>query len=348
MANKLLMQGHASIDELLHASFGEWPPKGLDIVGTNNQQVNLMSLWKMANHLDAAYPHETGLLHQSKLLGHKLSDTFKVAGRATLVGERVIGINKLTTTYLNMVNVLLSGRIWSALTGKFNGVHATLAHESAHILQGDHYYRAQNAFGSNNAQNIWRNQKDVASNEIAKRIFDQHQAKPSILTRLFDKVSSEIDSAYYKQGIEIQARLHEIVTDGYQRWGKLPQNRAELFAAMKNSGFKLPESIRKEMEQSPDIDNIRRIFSGWRVQNEAQAVSDITFAEKLLTAKGRVEFWDKAMPELYSDLIEMYGDSQGRARFGLGMNDFGAMRQTPEFAAAQQTLKQQNPVQPAQ
>jgi len=255
MANKLLMQGHASIDELLHASFGEWPPKGLDIVGTNNQQVNLMSLWKMANHLDAAYPHETGLLHQTKLLRHKLSDTFNIAGRATITGERVIGINKLNTFYMNRLNMLITGRIWSALTGgKEDGTHTTLGHETAHILQGDHYWRAQGVFGYVNSQKIWSSQKNAASNEIVNRVFEEHQTKRSILMRLFDMVSGSLGSNYYKQGLEIQARLHEIVTDGYQRWGVVPQNRVEFFAAMENSGFKLPESIRNEINQAPGIE----------------------------------------------------------------------------------------------
>lgn len=340
MANKLLMQGHASVDELLQASFGEWPPKGLDIVGTNNQRVNLISLWKMNSRFD---PEHTGLLHQAKVLKHQLTDTFNIAGRATIGGERVIGINKLNTFYVSRLNMLMTGRIWSALTGgKEDGTHTTLGHETAHILQGDHYWRAQDVFGYANSQKIWLSQKNAASNEIVSRVFEEHQAKPSILTRLFDMVSGSLGSSYFKEGLEIQARLHEIVTDGYQRWGIVPQNRIEFFAAMENSGFKLPESIRKEMNESPEIDAIRRTFSGKPVSNETSAVNDITFAEKLLTPEGRVAFWDKAMPGLYADLIEMYGDGPGRERFGLGKNDFGEMRQTPEFAAAQQVHKQLN------
>lgn len=342
MANKLLMQGHASIDELLQASFGEWPPKGLEITSTNHQRVNLMSLWKMANHLDATEKNDTGLLHQANLLRHKLTDTFNIAGRATVTGERVIGINRLTAFYINSLNTLLTGRIWSTLTGKEGGMHTTLAHESAHILQGDHYWRAQGVFGYVNSQKIWSSHKNAASNEIVNRIFEEHEAKRSILTRLFDMVSGSLGTSYYKQGLEIQARLHEIVTDGYQRWGIVPQHRIEFFAAMENSGFKLPESIRKEMNEAPGIDAIRQTFSGKPVSNETRAVYDITFAEKLLTPEGRVAFWDKAMPELYADLIEMYGDGPGRERFGLGKNDFGEMRQTPEFAAAQQVHKQLN------
>ncbi len=345
MANKLLMQGHASVDELLQASFGEWPPKGLDIVGTNSQRVNLISLWKMNSHLYK--PEHMNLLLKAKTLQHQLTETFNIAGKATVTGERVIGINKLNTFYLNRLNLLLSGRIWSALTGgNENGTHTTLGHETAHILQGDHYWRAQGVFGYANSQKIWSNQKNAASNEIVSRIFEEHEAKRSILTRLFDMVSGSLGSGYYKQGLEIQARLHEIVTDGYQRWGVVPQNRIEFFAAMENSGFKLPASIRAEMNEAPEIDAIRQTFSGKPVSNETNAMNDITFAEKLLTPEGRVAFWDKAMPGLYADLIEMYGDGPGRERFGLGKNDFAEMRQSPEFAVAQQSHKQFNHAQP--
>src|SRR5262249_42324876 len=39
---RFMEQRDASVDDLLAGSFGEWPPKGLDIVGENSQRVRLV------------------------------------------------------------------------------------------------------------------------------------------------------------------------------------------------------------------------------------------------------------------------------------------------------------------
>jgi hypothetical protein len=79
LANKLLMQGSASMDEVLYASFGAWPPAGLDIIGENNQRVNFMSLWQMCDR------RNDGAEEKNRIgLFGKLKETFIIAGRATL------------------------------------------------------------------------------------------------------------------------------------------------------------------------------------------------------------------------------------------------------------------------
>lgn len=43
--------------------------------------------------------------------------------------------------------------------------------------------------------------------------------------------------------------------------------------------------------------------------------------KKINTGENKVAFWDSVLPQVYGDLLEMYGDTQGRARMGLGHNE---------------------------
>jgi hypothetical protein len=74
MANQLLARGHASVDEILAASFGEWPPKGLDIVTAQPQRVPFHNI-----------PEDV----QQRTIERIGA---RAAGNATLVRERNIGI----------------------------------------------------------------------------------------------------------------------------------------------------------------------------------------------------------------------------------------------------------------
>jgi hypothetical protein len=297
MANQLVMRGHASMDEILQASFGEWPPKGLEIVGQNDQRVNLVNLLDMHK----ADPEKSAVRN----FLDKATEKMGVAGRATLGGERTIGINRTLTTAI------------PGLLGKPD-LNTTLGHEGAHILQGDHYWRAEEIFGRSNAQEIWGSQRNASANEIAGPIFDQHEDNSMVKRALRKTPLIGQYSGYLKEGIEIQARIHELLISGYPRWGRLPGNREELFVALENVGAKLPKEISDSLDQSPTIEETRKVFSGKR--SSSGTSMDINSTQRELTKSGRVEFWEKGITGMYADLIEMYGDKEGRARFSLGAN----------------------------
>lgn len=335
MANKLLMQGSATIDEIMFASFGAWPPNGLQIIGENNQRVSFMSLWQMNNHLNTINAPE----HKTSLVG-RLKEAFSVAGKATLENERIIGINKGSTIYLDRFASLLKGNLWAAISGNADTLKTTMAHETVHLLQGDHYWRAKEVFGHKNSQTIWRTQDNATSNLIAKEVFDSHTKKPGFLSRIFDKLSGNLGSSYYQQGIEIQARIHEVVADGYQRWGTMPQNRAELFAALENAGMNVPDKYLAEIQRLPIAEDIEILFQSKKSDGKAkEAINDLNATVKMLTDEGQDKFWNVAIPAMYSDLIEMYGDGPGRERFGLGINPMREMRQSADYTAAQKQFK---------
>ncbi len=301
MANQLLMRGHASVAELLEASYGEWPPKGLDIDAGNEQRVKLTSVFSMKQ--DGA--------EKKNFFKHIYDQTMgalTVAGLGSVAGDRQIGANKMICCTLPH----LFGR---------SMLNETLGHETIHVLQGDHYWRAKETLGHKASQKIWTDQNDAASNMIAQDVFSKHEGK-SFLQRAFIAATGLVmgNITYLKSGLEIQARIHEALIDGYPRWGGLPQTKEEFLVAMEDSGLNMPDSVREKLDQHPDIDAARARFDTFKFLNPS-AASDLNQVQRALTAEGREMFWEESLPALYGDLIEMYGDGPGRERLGLGINE---------------------------
>lgn len=296
MANQLLMRGWATVDQLLQASFGHWPPRGLEIVHSNPQQVQL------TDSLSTFKP-KTGILE-------RLRDYLMVGGYARICGQRQIFINRLMYP--------------------LGGFQQTLGHEAAHILQGDHYWRARDIMGKDGLSELMPQQEATADRLIANATHGHF--KKGGLRDVFNKVAdiTGFGLSYLKSGIEIQARLHEALMQGYPHWQRLPQNHQEFYFAMQSLGFALTPALRDYMNADPQKEQMQKLFP--RVGTGLSPlrhsfVADIAKVEKNLTAKGLTQFWQMGMPGLYCDLIEMYGDKQGRARFGYGVNETHQFRQ---------------------
>lgn len=290
MAKQLLMRGHATMDQILEASFGEWPPKGLDIVGTNNQTVQLMPLMDMVGPSIASQP-----------LGQKLWNIFRAqmmtAGLGSVASERQIGMH----------------RLW--------GGNSVMGHEAVHILQGDNYYRAREIYGPAAAQEIRKSYNDIQSNVLANELFEKHTS-----TNFARVIGSQIAAVgtlnYLKTGVEIQARVHQVLMRGYPQWGRLPQNREELWVAMDDVGLNIPKAIQEQLNHSPTIEHTRSIFANKvKAHLYTETTGDINTVQMALTNEGKQVFWEETLPKIYADLIEMYGDRPGRERFGLGKNE---------------------------
>lgn len=296
MANQLLMRGWATMDQLLEASFGEWPPRGLDIVHDNPQRVNLTS------SLTEFRPKTSPL--------EMLRDYLMVGGYARIHGDRKIFINRLMYP--------------------LGGFTSTLGHEAAHILQGDHYWRADDIMGKDGQQAYYPRQNTNCEIIIDNSISGHFQT--GALRRIFNAVAdmTGFGIAYYQRGVEIQARLHEALMQGYPKWQRMPQNHMEFYYAMHSLGFELTPDIRTAMDAHPQKEQMKTLFMD--AHNPLQImrhsfVADIAKVEANLSAKGRENLWDMGMPALYCDLIEMYGDKQGRERFGYGVNETHMYRQ---------------------
>lgn len=301
MAYQLLMRGHATMDEILAANYGEWPPKGLDIIGKNTQRVKLVSL------LDEE-SGETGF----RRLWEKTLNALTVAGSSTLDRDREIRINRF---------------VCGMLPAPFGeSLNTIMGHEAAHILQGDHYWRAYKLFNREDSHAIYAGQKGIKADNIARPLFDEHM-KTGRLRAMFNKAAKYIydDIDYQKQGTEIQARLHEILITGYPAWGRLPGSPAELMTALRDAGLSMPAALQEELDAAPGSAEIRATFSG--AQQHGPLPPGLSFMQSTLTDEGKTRLWRETLPALYADLIEMYGDGPGRARMGLGVNERAAYRE---------------------
>lgn len=304
MATEMLSRGYASMDEILQASFGEWPPKGLDIVMANPQ---IVSFGDIADRPpDPERPN------------------FIVYGDAMLHGERRIRMN----------HEVLAERMSVIERSAYT---STLGHEGVHILQGDNVYRASEIYGPGSRDVQHGHQMVIGAHDPLRTIFRDH-----INTEVTSAFSTDNTKhlEYLSEGVETQARIHEVIIDGYQRWGQVPATREEFLVAMHNSGINIPDEVMDTVRSSPTFEASNRIF-GVASPHVSQPIDDINFSTNALTPQGQAEFWNEGATRLYVDLIEMYGDGPGRARFDMGVNMRPELRATydaqPKFDHSQNT-----------
>lgn len=293
-AKRLLKQGYATVGELLAASFGEWPPKGLDInpAVTHGQKVDFK-------------PFMEGFEARHGVFS-RISERTSTMGRASLAGERYIRINRLLCTALPR----LAGR---------SDLAQVMGHEAVHSLQGDNYYRAAEIFGTEQGAKIRQNQPLPTSTMIMGHLAAVQESFPQgKLTKAFRSVTRLVRPSlkYLSGGVETQAFLHDAITTGYRRWGRLPVDRKELWQAMVGFGLTPPKEVKAWLSALP-ADDPSRLF---RSSPMGEGGRNLNAIEQSLSKKARAVFWEITMPAIYSDLIEMYGDLPGRARFGFGPN----------------------------
>lgn len=202
-----------------------------------------------------------------------------------------------------------------------------IAHEHTHRLQGeDRQIGWDNAMdGMNTAfltmprssDNLWDGAKNLCR-VFAHAVMD---IGPTY------KSGKEMNiKNYLSRECEIQARMDEVMMEGYASWQKMPTTRLELWAALESAGMDLPRSVRREL-RSEDGRQARRDFrmSGRAQENVAHVVKQLSQAEGLaIFTEDKDKFWHGAVPRIYGNLIELYGDTEGRARMGLGTNPIAA------------------------
>ncbi len=293
-ARKLFMHGHASVDEILKASLGEWPVKGLVITGENSQRVRFSELF-----FDPILGKSQGIPQPPlKSLRGRMEYYSKTPAHAYLNGERRIGIN----AWECVIKPALIGR--SSLASAFG-------HEATHISQGDHYYRARSLFGQHpDLQKIWQ-QGSVRSDKIANSLFHVYGGASPVGV-LSDKELKHV--AYLKQGTEIQARIHQIMAEGYQKWGQWPSKSDHAVIAMKNMGADVPDDVINRLRYLHDFETANKTFSKASMpQVVMDRMHDINFLKSTMTPDGWAWFWKYTMPDLYSDLAGIHGDRRFKA-----------------------------------
>jgi len=314
-AKQLIARGYASVDELLTVSFGEWPAKGLDIVHKNPRRVILTN-----SPTDFYQQSSCREMVTWKEMASRMQEAFAMSNYTGK--QRIIYVNEQRLSK----------------SAYYNRVKA-LAPETAGILHGDYSVRCDEIMGKDGgmARIGW-----VCYDAVTKATYGRFK-KENFIKNLFNAISDAIfnkidpyegyDEGYslgsYMSALGVQERLHEALVAGYPSWGCLPQNKDEFFFAMKSVGFTLTRAIERMIENHPAKAELERIFPRLKDQDSPKDrfIRGIEFFVSGLTDKGKRYFWYDAMPQIYGNLIEMYGDRLGRQRMGYGVNETHRFRQ---------------------
>jgi hypothetical protein len=147
--------------------------------------------------------------------------------------------------------------------------------------------------------------------------------RKSFVRRVFNRMSGRKRIDYLKIGDETQAFFYEALAEGYKKWGKMPQDSADLWQALVSLGLKPPAVVKTYLDSlPPDAHSCAFIKKVHCVSG-----ANLKTVDRSLSSEGREYYWRTALPALYADLIEMYGDSKGRERFGFGANVKGQIQQ---------------------
>jgi hypothetical protein len=324
MANQLLMRGHATILELMTVSFGEWPPKGLDV----NTDVFHDFKVEIKPFLDAKGGNKgqaTVEWNGDRIIKIQKETAEKHSALHSVMGHEAVHI--MQTDHSHMLEIGASAPLPLAAGEKKKGNNNILSRLMDKLFDS-----------SQKADQHLSNQLSAEKNPMAAStlIMDElmgHKKQTGGPVSLYTshnigKYVSYLGSSnaavyeqllYLRQGAEVQARLHQVMIDGYQRWGKLPANQDEFLAAIKNAGIKLPKEIETHLNGLPGNSSARHFLNA-KPGLQTQVILDIQQVSNSLMADSRLLLWNKSMPAMYADLIEMYGDKPGRERFGLGKN----------------------------
>lgn len=130
---------------------------------------------------------------------------------------------------------------------------------------------------------------------------------------------------YFMKDSEVQARLHTVMVHGFRKWGRLPENKRELWAALIDSGLLAPARIHEELKSIPadteletfattkNDSALKKCFN----RNASLPVSELNIACKAHLQKDLKErFWLETLPYLYGHLLELYGYEDGRRMMG--------------------------------
>ncbi|MEZ0226364.1 MAG: hypothetical protein ACAH83_17540 [Alphaproteobacteria bacterium] len=201
-----------------------------------------------------------------------------------------------------------------------DGIASTLGHEALHVLQADNFWadRLKEIYGIDQVpklvegRNLHARTSTIAMSDVTA--FDN---TVKAFVQSFNAVADSGNVAYLKRGEEMQARLHQTMMAGYPAWGKMPGNMDELWAAMKEFGLTPPPDIEKHLRSLPQNSSARDFMKSGAQPFVARELEKVNLN---LTEAARAVLWRQTLPMLYADLIEMFGDSKGRERFGFGAN----------------------------
>jgi hypothetical protein len=300
---KIYAQGGATSQEFIEADFGTPHPQGLEIEPWPDRYIHIQSIFK-SPVFENANPAE------------KIKN-LRWGGWVQRSDDNKIYLNPLfySTTGQRVFHTL------AEIRGRRPRTHADiLPHEFVHSQQ----VRQDHTGWIGSINKTCHHLRNAGLNGLSplRRTWRQaHRAFLDVDTVIRKRTNSVQE--YYARPEEMQARLHEILANGYMAWGRLPTNKIEFWAALKETGIKPPEAIARQLTNTQEGQTACSMF---KVPNtlKPDIASEVWTFNRILDYAGeeklKENIWDILLPSLYGELIEFYGDKPGRARMGLGEN----------------------------
>ncbi len=344
-------RGQATSREILEAEFGHFPPTGLDYRPTNHLDTAVSIRSHFQDKKMGVFSKAISTVGVAGYVYGKEHPTAKDQTKSLIPEEQNIFINKallgsvgrvalgaigasLAVRFLSDLSVsgmvdFLKGHQFLALTmfatslrhlplthiygiSLTSRLPDTLGHEHIHILQ---------IHDKNRANTRWPIEDNHFKNGVTENFETFSRFKKT--RKFFDDALSLNMSRYLLNDVEIQARLHTVLVHGYERWGKLPENRAEFFAACVDAGLNVPKKFREEIDATLSPEEKKTFIKPGLSSTFMRHARGFTNAEtaELNAAQRSImdetfqhKHWDETMPFLYGHLLELYGDPGGRKK----------------------------------
>ena len=322
-------------DELFAAQFLDWPVRGLEKDTPRPQEVRFRNF---AGLFTIAYVRQ---------------DT----------PEREIHLNRLLLSPVgSLIGAVSSRQAWARLHDVIEGIdlfesrllspriEITLLAIGALCFASSYRYAAASSlvklFASSIADEVGQEhihlmQTKDGDQSFARAAF-QAAAKDAVnnsppLTRaaieaaqLIDVLLTWMPRDYFGADHEIQARLHNLMVRGYPAWGRLPQTKDELWAALYDMGVKAPAMdgfrgnfLANAIEQwlsFPGREALHQTFrkhSRLLIGHTAPPVAEINIGLNATRSNEVLkDYWLDCLPAAFGDLLIKYGDSRGRQKMG--------------------------------
>lgn len=306
--------GGGQSSDLLKADFGEDGPKGLDIKPWPDRRIDVKPI-----KTDPYYLNQGFFGRRKHLKEHTGAYVHYESSNEIYMQPRYLREWRMQ---------LITAR--KELTGSSSFFNTTMfGHETTHIHQHTRNEQIPGLYSNNFAyvtfQDLPENTGffDKLGTTLKRAHLDHMVGGRSVLTQIFSKEKGETIATYYALDNEIQARLHEILTIGYVEWDIMPATKTELWAAMHNLGVYTPPSILHELESSEDGKAaLEKFHVHPSIAITAEpCVGTFNMIQEYLDSGALIEaVWNNHYPLLYGELLEFYGDVQGRARMDAGLN----------------------------
>lgn len=185
--------------------------------------------------------------------------------------------------------------------------YSTLAHEAMHALQ---HAAWEEEYSQDKRKR--KTEPDIICAELRK----DYPVQPMRLRDQFAEFAGLRGSRkwldYAGKGIEFQARLFQLMADGYPVWQRLPSDKEEFQAALVSCGVLPPAEVRQDIAANVSG---RSPFAQKLFGNHRLAVA----VGKLLNdypPEAQERLWNDTLPRLYTNMLDMMGlasDSWPRA-----------------------------------